>query len=63
MEPQALMRVYGALFWSLAPLINVTEPPRVYAGSFWGKKFKPNTNTELFLQEEKVQFFTIFHDN
>ncbi|KAJ8398762.1 hypothetical protein AAFF_G00419590 [Aldrovandia affinis] len=23
---QDLMRVYGALFWSLAPLINVTEP-------------------------------------
>lgn len=29
---QELMRVYGALFWGMAPLINVTEPPRVYIG-------------------------------
>ena len=49
---QELMRVYGALFWNLGPLINVTEPPRVYTGSFWNKAFKPNTNQELFIQEE-----------
>ncbi|XP_070552657.1 sarcalumenin-like [Ptychodera flava] len=51
-QPQELMRVYGALFWSLAPLINVTEPPRVYTGSFWSNPFKPNTYAELFQQEE-----------
>lgn len=50
--PQELMRVYGALFWSLAPLINVTEPPRVYTGSFWSKDFKTDVNTDLFLAEE-----------
>ncbi|CAH1776310.1 unnamed protein product, partial [Owenia fusiformis] len=49
---QELMRVYGALFWSLAPLINVTEPPRVYTGSFWGRAFKDNTNHQLFYDEE-----------
>ncbi len=49
---QELMRVYGALFWSLAPLINVTEPPRVYTGSFWAQLFKPDTNQQLFQQEE-----------
>ncbi|XP_009007317.2 sarcalumenin isoform X1 [Callithrix jacchus] len=49
---QMLMRVYGALFWSLAPLINVTEPPRVYVSSFWPQAYKPDTHRELFLQEE-----------
>ena len=52
-EPQELMRVYGALFWNLAPLINVTEPPRVYVGSFWDRPFQDNTYKELFLSEEK----------
>ncbi|KAJ1097614.1 hypothetical protein NDU88_002731 [Pleurodeles waltl] len=49
---QELMRVYGALFWSLAPLINVTEPPRVYVSSFWPAEYHPETHKELFLKEE-----------
>ncbi|XP_073492681.1 sarcalumenin isoform X2 [Aquarana catesbeiana] len=49
---QELMRVYGALFWSLAPLINVTEPPRVYVSSFWPQDYQPDTHRELFLKEE-----------
>ncbi|KAM8960398.1 sarcalumenin [Pelodytes ibericus] len=49
---QELMRVYGALFWSLAPLINVTEPPRVYVSSFWPDDYHPETHRELFLKEE-----------
>nr|XP_028561859.1 sarcalumenin isoform X2 [Podarcis muralis] len=49
---QELMRVYGALFWSLAPLINVTEPPRVYVSSFWPLDYEPDTHRELFLKEE-----------
>src|SRR6218665_2873437 len=52
MSSQELMRVYGALFWNFAPLINVVEPPRVYVGSFWTKNFRPMTNHELFLKEE-----------
>ena len=55
---QELMRVYGALFWGLAPLINVTEPPRVYVGSFWGNPFKPNTSHQLFREEE----VSLLHD-
>ncbi len=57
-ETQELMRVYGALFWGLAPLINVTEPPRVYVGSFWGQPFKENTNHQLFQREE----ISLLHD-
>ncbi|KAF3700175.1 Sarcalumenin Precursor [Channa argus] len=49
---QDLMRVYGALFWSLAPLINVTEPPRVYVSSFWPYEYAPDTSRELFKREE-----------
>ncbi|XP_064637991.1 sarcalumenin-like isoform X2 [Lineus longissimus] len=53
---QELMRVYGALFWNLAPLINVTEPPRVFTGSFWSQPLslkKGNGNySELFKNEE-----------
>ncbi|XP_077172291.1 sarcalumenin isoform X2 [Paroedura picta] len=49
---QELMRVYGALFWSLAPLINVTEPPRVYVSSFWAQDYQAETHRDLFLKEE-----------
>ncbi|KAL1005746.1 hypothetical protein UPYG_G00063440 [Umbra pygmaea] len=49
---QDLMRVYGALFWSMAPLINATEPPRVYVSSFWPTEYAPDTNRALFVQEE-----------
>nr|XP_015215429.1 PREDICTED: sarcalumenin isoform X1 [Lepisosteus oculatus] len=49
---QDLMRVYGALFWSLAPLINVTEPPRVYVSSFWPYDYAQDTSRELFKREE-----------
>ncbi|MGH0170350.1 UNVERIFIED_CONTAM: hypothetical protein FKN15_000810 [Acipenser sinensis] len=49
---QDLMRVYGALFWSLAPLINVTEPPRVYVSSFWPLDYAADTSRELFKKEE-----------
>ena len=47
------MRDYGALFWNLSPLINVTEPPRVYVGSFRSLPFSGQAiHHDLFLQEE-----------
>ncbi|XP_049427986.1 sarcalumenin-like [Epinephelus fuscoguttatus] len=49
---QDLMRVYGALFWSMAPLINVTEPPRVYVSSFWPQDYAADTSRGLFMKEE-----------
>lgn len=53
LEFHELMRVYGALFWNLSPLINVTEPPRVYVGSFRSVPFLGQTDHhELFLREE-----------
>ncbi|KAM9792672.1 sarcalumenin [Neosynchiropus ocellatus] len=52
LSTQDLMRVYGALFWSMAPLVNVTEPPRVYVSSFWPQDYAVDTSRELFMKEE-----------
>ncbi|XP_031689134.1 sarcalumenin isoform X2 [Oncorhynchus kisutch] len=52
LSSQDLMRVYGALFWSMAPLINATEPPRVYVSSFWPTEYAADTSRELFIREE-----------
>uniref|UniRef100_A0A3P8VW30 Sarcalumenin n=1 Tax=Cynoglossus semilaevis TaxID=244447 RepID=A0A3P8VW30_CYNSE len=52
LSKQDLMRVYGALFWSMAPLVNVTEPPRVYVSSFWPQDYAAGTSRELFMREE-----------
>lgn len=50
---QELMRVYGALFWSLAPLVHEVEPPRVYVGSMWSGAYRPGTMHSLFRDEER----------
>jgi hypothetical protein len=34
-DSQSLMRVYGALMWSLGKVVNTPEVCRVYIGSFW----------------------------
>ncbi|KAM6972155.1 sarcalumenin [Aplochiton taeniatus] len=52
LNTQDLMRVYGALFWSMAPLIKVTEPPRVYVSSFWPQDYAADTSRALFMKEE-----------
>ena len=50
---QQLMRVYGALMWSLGKVVNTPEVLRVYVGSFWDQPYADpgKSNTELFDRE------------
>jgi len=52
-DRQQLMRVYGALLWSLGKTMSSPEVARVYVGSFWEEKLKNLDNAELFEMEEK----------
>lgn len=53
---QQLMRVYGALMWSLGKVITTPEVPRVYIGSFWNEPLLHNENRKLFEQEARDLF-------
>lgn len=48
---QALMRVYGAMMWSLGKVINTPEVMRVYIGSFWDQPIKNEQLLQLFTNE------------
>lgn len=52
-DRQQLMRVYGALLWSLGKTMTSPEVARVYVGSFWQESLKTLDNAELFEAEEK----------
>jgi len=51
-EQQHLMRVYGALMWSLGKVIRTPEVLRVYIGSFWDGPIKEADNVKLIRAEQ-----------
>jgi hypothetical protein len=49
---QALLRVYGALMWSLGKVLANPEVVRVYLGSFWDQPYQ-NRDCENLLKAEQ----------
>merc|ERR1719471_2671217 len=45
---QQLLRVYGALMWSLGKVFMTPEVLRVYVGSYWDRDYQNQHNAELF---------------
>lgn len=56
---QQLMRVYGALMWSLGKVLGTPEVTRVYIGSFWDKPMQHDENRRLFEDEQEDLFADI----
>lgn len=50
---QQLMRVYGALMWSLGKVVKTPEVLRVYIGSFWDQPYQNDEFRKLFEAEQQ----------
>jgi EH domain-containing protein 1 len=52
-DAQALLRVYGALMWSLGKVVQTPEVCRVYLGSFWDAPLKTEESRALLEREKR----------
>ncbi|ELP94307.1 EH domain containing protein, putative [Entamoeba invadens IP1] len=59
--PQQLMRVYGALMWSLGKVMQTPECLRVYVSSFWDQPLKDSMFVPLF-ESERDDLMRDLHD-
>jgi len=50
---QQLVRVYGALMWSLGKVFQTPEVLRVYVGSFWDRPLQNKENEKLMQLEQQ----------
>lgn len=55
-DKQQLMRIYGALMWSLGRVIRNPEVTRVYLGSFWDQPLRYDYFKDLFAVEQMDLF-------
>ena len=55
-DHQELMRVYGALMWSISKVLTVPECPKVFIGSFWDQQLKHDVYRNLFEKELQSLF-------
>ena len=51
-DAQKLIRIYGALMWSLGKVVKTPECVRVYIGSFWEQPLQCNEWSKDLLQRE-----------
>ncbi|XP_018014346.1 sarcalumenin-like [Hyalella azteca] len=56
--PEELIKVQGSLFWNLSPLLGVSAPPTVYAGSFSSRPYRTSSPAKLFQAQEEA----LLHD-
>jgi GTP-binding protein EngB required for normal cell division len=57
---QQLMRVYGAMMWSLGKVVNTPEVMRVYIGSFWDGECM-NPDMSLMFKAEQADLLKDLH--
>ncbi|KAK8790871.1 hypothetical protein WA158_005502 [Blastocystis sp. Blastoise] len=55
-DKQQLMRIYGALMWSLGRVVSSPEVLRVYIGSFWDQPIRYEYFKDLFIMEQTDLF-------
>jgi len=57
-DAQKLLRIYGALMWSLGKVIKTPECVRVYIGSFWDQPLQGNEWSRMLFEAEMRDLLT-----